>query len=219
MRKSRWSSPRGPCARRSPPRSRCPSSSSRCIFEGRVLIDGGLVNPLPFDILNGEADLTVAIDVSGAPVRRPGPGDAQGVGGALCLQLHLRAHDHQGEAALAPSRRLHRRRHQPLSDPRLPEARRDPRRRRAGQGAAEGATGARARSRDHRDGGGDRGARAGAQGARRAEASRRAAQRAARRPAADERSRESAALRAQPLALLLEERLESAAARASSIPA
>lgn len=36
----------------------------------RVLIDGGLVNPLPFDLLNGEADLTVAIDVSGAPVRR-----------------------------------------------------------------------------------------------------------------------------------------------------
>jgi NTE family protein len=41
------------------------------LHEGRVLIDGGLVNPLPFDILNGEADLTVAIDVSGAPVRRP----------------------------------------------------------------------------------------------------------------------------------------------------
>ena len=36
-----------------------------------MLIDGGLVNPLPFDILNGEADLTVAVDVSGAPVRRP----------------------------------------------------------------------------------------------------------------------------------------------------
>jgi NTE family protein len=42
------------------------------LFEGRVLIDGGLVNPLPFDILNGEADLTIAVDVSGAPVRRPG---------------------------------------------------------------------------------------------------------------------------------------------------
>jgi NTE family protein len=42
------------------------------VDEGRILIDGGLVNPLPFDILNGEADVTVAIDVSGAPVRRPG---------------------------------------------------------------------------------------------------------------------------------------------------
>lgn len=42
------------------------------VVDGRVLIDGGLVNPLPFDILNGEADLTVAVDASGAPVRRPG---------------------------------------------------------------------------------------------------------------------------------------------------
>ena len=41
------------------------------LHEGRVLIDGGLVNPLPFDLLNGEADLTIAIDVSGALVRRP----------------------------------------------------------------------------------------------------------------------------------------------------
>ncbi len=41
-------------------------------FEGRVLIDGGLVNPLPFDLINNDADLTVAVDASGAPVRRPG---------------------------------------------------------------------------------------------------------------------------------------------------
>jgi NTE family protein len=37
----------------------------------RVLMDGGLVNPLPFDVLEGEADITVAIDVSGAST---GPG-------------------------------------------------------------------------------------------------------------------------------------------------
>jgi NTE family protein len=40
--------------------------------EGRILIDGGLVNPLPFDLVANEADLTVAVDVSGAPTRRPG---------------------------------------------------------------------------------------------------------------------------------------------------
>lgn len=34
--------------------------------DGRVLMDGGLVNPLPFDVLKGDADITVAIDVSGA---------------------------------------------------------------------------------------------------------------------------------------------------------
>ena len=41
-------------------------------IDGRVLIDGGLVNPLPFDLVASEADLTVAVDASGAPVRRPG---------------------------------------------------------------------------------------------------------------------------------------------------
>jgi len=39
--------------------------------DGRLLMDGGLVNPLPFDVLRGEADITVAIDVSGAST---GPG-------------------------------------------------------------------------------------------------------------------------------------------------
>jgi NTE family protein len=34
--------------------------------DGLVLMDGGLVNPLPFDVLKGDADITVAIDVSGA---------------------------------------------------------------------------------------------------------------------------------------------------------
>jgi NTE family protein len=33
---------------------------------GRVLVDGGLVNPLPFDLIAGAADIVVAIDVSGA---------------------------------------------------------------------------------------------------------------------------------------------------------
>jgi NTE family protein len=42
------------------------------VYQGRVLIDGGLVNPLPFDIVNGEAQVTIAVDASGAPVRRPG---------------------------------------------------------------------------------------------------------------------------------------------------
>ena len=45
-------------------------------LDGRVLMDGGLVNPLPFDILMGEADIVVAIDVSGAstgPGKHPHP--------------------------------------------------------------------------------------------------------------------------------------------------
>jgi len=33
-------------------------------IDGRKLVDGGLENPLPFDVLRGECDITVAIDVS-----------------------------------------------------------------------------------------------------------------------------------------------------------
>lgn len=36
--------------------------------EGRAMIDGGLSNPLPFDILDGDAEVVVAIDVTGAPL-------------------------------------------------------------------------------------------------------------------------------------------------------
>jgi NTE family protein len=37
------------------------------MHEGRAMIDGGLVNPLPFDLLFGKVDIVVAIDVAGAP--------------------------------------------------------------------------------------------------------------------------------------------------------
>lgn len=34
-------------------------------LDGRVLVDGGLVNPLPFDALDEKCDMAIAIDVSG----------------------------------------------------------------------------------------------------------------------------------------------------------
>lgn len=37
-------------------------------LEGRVLIDGGAVNPLPWDLIRGECDILVAIDVSGEKI-------------------------------------------------------------------------------------------------------------------------------------------------------
>lgn len=46
------------------------------VNEGRALVDGGLVNPLPFDLLAGAVDIVVAIDVSGAsrkPMNGNGP--------------------------------------------------------------------------------------------------------------------------------------------------
>ena len=35
--------------------------------DGRLLIDGGFYNPVPFDLLEGAADVVIAIDVVGAP--------------------------------------------------------------------------------------------------------------------------------------------------------
>ena len=35
--------------------------------DGRLLIDGGIYNPVPFDLVLGKADITSAIDVVGAP--------------------------------------------------------------------------------------------------------------------------------------------------------
>ncbi len=34
---------------------------------GRLLIDGGIYNPVPFDLLQGQGDIVIAIDVVGAP--------------------------------------------------------------------------------------------------------------------------------------------------------
>ncbi len=35
--------------------------------DGRTYIDGGIYNPVPFDLLHGKADIVIAVDVVGAP--------------------------------------------------------------------------------------------------------------------------------------------------------
>lgn len=45
--------------------SALPVLMSPVSLNGRVLIDGGFVNPTPFDILKGVAEFTVAVDVTG----------------------------------------------------------------------------------------------------------------------------------------------------------
>jgi NTE family protein len=41
-------------------------------IDGRVLFDGGFANPTPFDVVQNEADITVAVDVGGRPdLRKP----------------------------------------------------------------------------------------------------------------------------------------------------
>lgn len=39
--------------------------------DGRICIDGGIMNPVPFDYLMGKADIVLAIDVVGGPIGNP----------------------------------------------------------------------------------------------------------------------------------------------------
>jgi NTE family protein len=68
-----------------------PSMARPVILEGRVLIDGGYVNPVPYDVIMDRNALTVAVDVTGDTRRRPGvrvPGTLEAVTGATQLLFH-----------------------------------------------------------------------------------------------------------------------------------
>ncbi|MET0277112.1 MAG: patatin-like phospholipase family protein [Pseudorhodoplanes sp.] len=43
-----------------------PGMSRPVRLDGRVLVDGGATNPLPFDRLRGKADIVIAVDVAGS---------------------------------------------------------------------------------------------------------------------------------------------------------
>jgi NTE family protein len=47
-----------------------PSMSRPVVLGGRLLIDGGYVNPLPYDVVMDRAEVTVAVDVTGDTQRR-----------------------------------------------------------------------------------------------------------------------------------------------------
>jgi NTE family protein len=58
---------------------------------GRTLIDGGFVNPVPFDVVRDRADLVVAVDVTGRPQHRPGtpgPRTLDTITGATQILFH-----------------------------------------------------------------------------------------------------------------------------------
>jgi NTE family protein len=47
------------------------------IIDGTVLIDGGITNPTPHDLLRGSADIVIAVDVIGGPEGDPGKRPSQ----------------------------------------------------------------------------------------------------------------------------------------------
>jgi NTE family protein len=71
--------------------SALPSLARPVVLDGRVLIDGGYVNPVPYDVIMDRADITVAVDVTGDTKRRRGakaPGTLEAVTGATQLLFH-----------------------------------------------------------------------------------------------------------------------------------
>lgn len=60
-------------------------------LEGRILIDGGFINPTPFDIIAPQVDVTLAVDLTGGKGRRPTgkvPSSIETWVGAAQITLH-----------------------------------------------------------------------------------------------------------------------------------
>jgi NTE family protein len=68
-----------------------PAWARPVVIDGRVLIDGGYINPIPFDVVMDRARVTIAVDVTGDPQRRPGvkvPNPLEAMTGAAQLMFH-----------------------------------------------------------------------------------------------------------------------------------
>ena len=82
-----------------------PGMARPVVLEGRVLIDGGYINPVPYDVVMDRADITVAVDVTGDPQRRPGcararHGRSGDRGDAAAVPLH---HAREAQVASRPT--------------------------------------------------------------------------------------------------------------------
>lgn len=74
----------------------------------RVLIDGGFVNPLPYDVIKDDVDITIAVDVTGEPARLAGkiPGSVGALIGASQIMLRSLTNamikNHKPDILIAP---------------------------------------------------------------------------------------------------------------------
>lgn len=61
-------------------------------IDGRVMVDGGITNPVPFDHVQAASDIVVAVDVIGGPVRRRAKGPTNfdlALGGSQILMRQI----------------------------------------------------------------------------------------------------------------------------------
>ncbi|GJM03808.1 MAG: patatin [Rhodomicrobium sp.] len=78
-------------------------------IEGRVLIDGGFVNPLPYDVIKDRVGLTIAVDVTGEPARLAGkiPNSMNALIGASQIMLRSLTNamikNHKPDILIAPT--------------------------------------------------------------------------------------------------------------------
>jgi len=59
-------------------------------IDGQAMVDGGVINPLPFDIVAKSVDIVIAVDIVGGPVDRKGggmPGSLEAIYGATQLLM------------------------------------------------------------------------------------------------------------------------------------
>ncbi len=85
-----------------------PGVISAPVIDGKVLVDGGMTNPVPFDKLPEDCEHTIAIDVTGRPVPKPDrhPSNTQLMIGAMLTMFHqiaeLRRRDDPPDTYLMP---------------------------------------------------------------------------------------------------------------------
>jgi NTE family protein len=68
-----------------------PEWANPVVIDGRVLVDGGYINPVPFDLVRDKADIVIAVDVIGETRARPGagmPARSEAMRGAVQILFH-----------------------------------------------------------------------------------------------------------------------------------
>ncbi len=114
-------------------------------IDGRTMIDGGLTNPLPFDVIEGEADILVAIDVTGVTVPSEKRAHPTALEAVVRIVVPVRALDRAREAQTSEAGHLYRCGYGTVPGARFSQGARHPGGGRTGEREAQGPAHAHAR--------------------------------------------------------------------------